>query len=807
MTPDSLLLDLRHAWRSLRSAPGLAAAATLTLALGIGANLTIFSVVDAAMLKPLPYPSPEQLVNPYYVYQPGTPNETALADWTNWAHLDRWRAERQIFSAIATYGPAQRVSLANGVSAGVATVRRISPELLTMLGVTPRLGRWFTPDDVAAGRAVVLVTERFWRRSLDGQPDVLGRTLSVEGRQHTIIGVMPDTFGYGIGVGGPNDAGWVPFDEASARQATRSTFQTMARLRPGLGLAQARHETADAFDRLQREKPSTTSWRVDLEPVDVRSRAVATRTALTVLSGAVAFVLLIACANVANLLLSRALTRRREIAVRAALGASRGRIVQQLLVESSLIAGAGAAAALALAWWSSRALPAFLPDTLRLFEANPMTIDWRGFGFASLLLAVSAALCSVLPVLRASRTDVVDALDGSGRIAGDSRGGRRLWQGLQTAQIVFTVVLLTGAGLMTNSFTRMTTADPGYDADGLVSLTLRVPRERYRDGASWLALNDDVLSRVRALPGVQGAALGQAPPLGRGAARMFVEGREQESATSPLRLSLFGVDQHYFGVAGIPIRQGRGFTAEEVRGGATVAVIDERLAATWWPGESPLGKQVRFSLLPVWNTVIGVAGSVKTRSFAEPAGSVQAYHPSSAGFWLVFRAANPDEVIRLVQPALRQIDPAIDITEASLAIDLYDEPLAAPRFYSILMLLFGVVALATAGVGLYAIVSHSTSRRRREIGVRLALGAKVAQIRSLIIREALAPLGAGAIAGVLVAFWLTRYLESMLYQVAPHDPATYAAVLLCLSVVAGAAALVPAQRAARLNPLDTLREE
>jgi predicted permease len=631
---------------------------------------------------------------------------------------------------------------------------------------------------------------------------VLGRTLLVEGRPHAIVGVMPAAFSYGLAA----TVGWIPFDEAAERLKAKSTFGTIMRLRPGLSLEQGERLVDAAADRMQRERPGASPWTVDLGLLDSRRGDPSTRRALGVFAAAVALILLIACANVANLLLGRTLSRQREIGVRTALGASRSQLVRLLLTEAFVLVCIGMVLSIGFAWWAARVLPALVPEALGLFARNPMSIDLRVLAGAALLMIAIPVLCSIAPAYRATRRDVIGALEGSARVVTGGRSSRRLWQALQAVQILLTFVLLIGAGLLGSSFVRMLRADAGYDVDRLVAVTLDVPSSRYTDRAAREGFYRAVLDRVRSLPGVEAAAYGS-HPAGGGSGRLTIAGREQEDLRLP-PLSLYGVDANYFATMGIPIKHGRGFTAADMESAADGAiVVDERLAAMFWPGESPLGKQLRFGLVPVWSTVVGVAASVKTRHFAARGGTIQAYYPLPSSNALVLRTQRPDDVIALLRPAVKGIDPVVDIYRASSAADLYGDVLTTPRFSLVVMLAFGLLALVTAAVGLSAVISQAVARRTPEIGLRIALGAQLGQIRALVMREAVAPMTAGIGGGLLVAFWVTQYLDAMLYQVAPHDPATYAAVLTFLAVVAGAAALIPARRAARLDPVQTLREK
>ncbi|PYV08178.1 MAG: hypothetical protein DMG07_26550 [Acidobacteria bacterium] len=429
------------------------------------------------------------------------------------------------------------------------------------------------------------------------------------------------------------------------------------------------------------------------------------------------------------------------------------------------------------------------------------------FAFAAALVA--GVLSGLAPALRASRASVVEALGGTTPVVGRTLGHRRLASVFQAVQVGLTVVLLAGTGLMVNSFVRMMRSDPGFDVEKLVYFELSLSPKAYPGKAEQDAFFDQLVEGARVLPGVRAAAVGTPPPVGSGGT--FVpEGGETASERPPL-LTLHYVESGYFGVTGILLKAGRGFGPEDSPAGPPVAVIDEAAARRFWPGQGALGRRFRYSPYVPWITVVGVAGHVKTQDFASDAGSAAAYLPltqeKSAPYrcLLVRTAGNPSPVLASVRAQIRALDPRQAVTRAGAVADLYDEPLVAPRFVLVLMSLFAVLALVTAAVGLYALLSYSVNQRRQEIGIRMALGADPAQVRRLVVRDALAPVAAGLASGIIGALWLTRFIGSLLYQVRPHDPATYAAVVLVLLGVAAIAAFIPARRATRVAPLEALR--
>jgi predicted permease len=609
-------------------------------------------------------------------------------------------------------------------------------------------------------------------------------------------------------VGGRSVAVWLPLDEVTERrQASLPFIGTIARVRPNLTLEQAERLLDAAAER--RHVGMTPD--VDLYPIDTHY-TLRQSTGLKLAFGAVGVVLLIACANVANLLLARVAARRRETAVRSALGATRGRLIRQWIMEGLLLAAAGGAGALALASWGTAVWPALIPPELGFFAANLPVIDLRALAFCGAAVVLTGVLCSVLPALRASGPDLVHALDGCASIAGPTIGGRRLRLGLQAAQVALTVVLLGGAGLLATSFVRMVRTDYGYDADRLAMARLALPAAPYPDSASRVVFFDDLIARVRRTPGLS-VAYGNPPASGSGGVRFIPFGRED--AAGKESVGIFAADPEYFAVAGIPLRAGRLFDGSDGPGGPEVVLIDERTAARYWPGQSPIGQRIGYRSAGPWKTVVGVVGHVKTRDFTDRAGTVQVYFPvaqaspglSGRSRTMIVRADDPAAALASIRAIANAMDPEVTISVHERVSALYDDVFVRPRFYMIVMTLVAGMALLTATVGLFAVLNYSVTQRAREIGVRLALGADPRSVRGLVVREALVPVAAGTVAGLAVCFWLTRWFTSLLYATAPHDGLALGLVPLTVTVAAVAAAWVPARRATTLDPVATLRAD
>ncbi len=813
---DRLWQDLRYALRMLRRSPGFAAAAILILALGIGANTVMFSVADAALFKPLPYRGGEQLVDIKYLYSAGTPQQRGYVGMS-WRQIEFWRTQPSIFSEVLTYRLARAASFADAVTSGPTWVGAVTPALIESFGIHAVRGRTFRPDDL--GQPVALVSETFWRRSLAGDAAVIGRTVTIDRRPYTIVGVMPATFS--AIVGGPMAVAWLPFDERADRADPSGGYaSTILRIRSGLSLAEAERLANAAVAAGGDAATGGTSApitgasgpiSVQLEPGDSRQRSAAeTVSMVRILLGVVGFVLLVACANVANLLLGRALARRRELAMRAALGAGRGRLLRQMITEGLVLATLGGIGAVALAEIGVAVLPRVIPWQLRLFQQNPMTIDARVLGACAAAVVVTTLLCALFPALRASRTNLLDAFEGGARVAGAATGAKRARQALQIIEVAATLILITGTTLFAASFAKMATLETGYDLDGLVSTGVSLPAPRY-NGPLAQAAFDELVQSVRAMPAIRSATYGHVPPNAMGGSFAF-EGHEPDAPGTSPDLTMMYVDPDYFDVLHIRLKAGRAFRSDDVAGGAPVIIVDAVTAARYWPGQSPLGKQVRVGRIsPSSATVVGVVDPVKTRYFTSPTGAGELYIPNAQASMrgyrtLVVRAAeDPDMAIAAVQRAVRALDPSLEIKPQRVA-SYYDELMLTPRFYLVLTSIFAAISLVTAAVGLFALLSYAVAERTREIGVRLALGASLGRIRAMVIRDALVPVAWGLAAGIIGALWLTRYLEGQLFAVTTRDPRSYAIAIGTVVLVAAVAAFLPARRATRIDPIKTLRE-
>jgi putative ABC transport system permease protein len=800
---ESLWQDLRYTFRSLRRNFGFAATAIVTLALGIGANAAVFSVVDAVIFRPLPYRDPGQLVS--IAWAPRSSPQFPHIGLHSLEEIEDWRAQKQIFAGVEPFSSFHNVDGARG-KVGLFPTNSISTAIPEMLGVRPMLGRSFLPEDGLPGRGqVALISNGYWAREFGSDPAVLGKTVALDNRVYTVVGVMPRDFEFPPG---SRPDAWVPW----TKESNGSMFSLLARLRPGLGIDQAQREAVLVSDRIHcynqevREKGLPALSRIErrLDPK--------VKTALLVMLGAVGFVFLIACANVANLMLSRGATRQREIAIRAAIGASQGRLLRHFLIESLVLSVAGAVAALLLASWMTRLIFAILPmPLLWLFMGYGSALNGRVFVFLGIITILACLLSGLTPAFRAARGNRIPGLTETSRLAGTTRGLRRFHLVFQSLQVGLALVLLIGAGLMANSFARLILTKSGFDTKNLWMVNVSVP-PGYK-GPQAFSFYNQLKALIKTFPGVQSATMSIGTPAARGYAssRFFPEGASDAEAVTGLE---FFVAQDYFATLGIPIVAGRNFDPEEGPSSPPVVIIDSRCAATLWPGQSAIGRRLHSDSGSSSLTVVGVAAPVKTGAFAEP-NNCQLYKPFSRNpFYssLVIRmAGNPAPVLAQVRATVAALNPKAEITDTATFDELYaawDAHIAnTPRFYLILMTIFAGVALATAAVGIYGVLSYSVAQRTSEIGVRMALGATARDIRRLVIRAVLLPVFAGVVAGVIGSFWLTELLRSLLYQITPHDPLTIISVAAFLLLVSLAASYVPSRRASRVDPMTALRVE
>jgi putative ABC transport system permease protein len=794
-----MLGDIRHAVRLLGRNPAFSLVACLTLALGLGATTVVFSVLDAALFRPLPYKEPDRLVDVWAETQTRSGERVLVG--ASGKHAERLRTVVQVFSGVEAYKHARPTLLATG-SDLAPWVGAFTPSFTKMLGIAPQLGRGFTPDDVLAGDSI-LISDSYWRRAFAADRAVVGKTIVFTDRTSVVVGVMPPAFRYFVGARA--DA-WLPMAEIDGEYLA-------GRLRTGISVEHAQRELNTALAHsggpTGRFELSVAGWDRGSAFGAGGKRTFSVRTMLFSLFGAVGFVLLIACANVASLLLSRAVARRQEIAIRGAVGATRLRLVRQFLVEGFVIAGLGGAGAVGVAWSGIRAIPAIVPADLAdtILGASVPALDARVLLFGVAAVMLTGLLCAVVPAFRASRPSVGGLLGSGQGIAGPSAANRGAQGVFLTLQVGMTIVLLAGAGLMIASVARMLTVPRAFDAANLGYATLTLPRKAYEQPAQERAFYDELIARVAAIPGVSTVTAGTAPVSGFSHKFLLEDGE----GAGPAPLELFPVQTDYFRVVRLPLQEGRAFGPEDGPTSPRVAVISSNAAARFWPGQSAIGKRFRTWEGTPLLTVVGVVPHTRTINLARD--GVEAYVPIAQFAWpgsLVFRTSgDAAPVMAAVREAVRQTDSRVTLGRIGTVEKLYAEfdPLGSPRLYAWLFGLFAGIALVTAAVGLYGLLSYAVGRRTREIGVRIALGADLSRVRWLVIRDALTPVIVGIGAGLVAAHWLSAYIAGELFQVEPSDPLTLGAVVLLLLAVAMAAASGPVYRASRVDPAETLRAE
>jgi putative ABC transport system permease protein len=794
---ERLLQDLRYAVRTHLRAPGFTAVALLTLALGIGANTAIFSVVHGILLRPLPFAQPDRLVATGHLMA----GEYRLV-----------REEARAFEDVALVRGGAGFNLSAGDQPERVTGAYATPQLFGVLGTAPLLGRTLRAEEAEPGRGnVVVLSHALWRQHFAEDPGVVGREILVDGEPRTVVGVMPAGFSFP----GEGTRLWLPMTLDAANPVALwggEGGQGIARLREGFSPAAAQDELRALAPAL---RAANTLWTphpefgADRAVVPLQERMVGdVRTRLLVLLAAVGLVLLIACANVASLLVVRATARRKEVAIRTALGAGRARIAGQFLTESAVLAACGGALGLLLAHagiqFLKRALP---PETPRLSEIG---IDATVLAYVAALAIVTGLLFGSAPALRAGRQRVEPTLRESG--AGAGVPGRRLASGLVVAEVALAVVLVTGAGLLLRSFQALGRVDPGFRAEQVVSARVTPPPARYGTPASQEAFHAEVLGRVEGLPGIGGAALVDQLPLTawNGGLAIEVDARPYVEGTAAPVVQNRASTPHYPRVMGIPLLAGRLLTDQDRAGAPDVALVNQAMAREHWPGEDPVGRRFR----PVWwrdrwITVVGVVGDVRQEGLAGPVEPEIhrpfAQEPSAAMVVVARSDRDPGTVWTALQSAVAAVDPQVPLSEHRTLDQVRAASMAEPRLTALLVGLFAAVSLVLGAVGIYGLVSYSVTRRIREMGVRMALGATGGELVRRVVRQGAVLAAAGVALGMAAAFAATRALHSLLYGVSPTDALTFVSVPLLLLAVAVLASYLPARRAARVDPMAALR--
>jgi putative ABC transport system permease protein len=802
----TLRQDLWYAARVLRKNPGFTAVAVMALALGTGANTAIFSVVNTVMLRPLPFAEPDRLIR-IWESNPDGGWPTFSASHPNF--LD-WRTRATAFERLAAITGVS-YSLTSGEDAEIVRGYAVTADFLPILGTTPALGRNFLQEEDRPGgnTRVAIVSHGFWQRRFASDPSILQRTLTLNGLTYPIIGVLPDKFGWG---GSTMDL-IVPLAPNPARGRGDHRLLVIGRLKGSATLDQARTELTGIAAQLAEQYPaSNRGWTVRLSTFYDWLVPDETRQALGVFAGAVLVVLLIACGNVANLLLARGAQRQREISIRAALGAERSRIVTQLLVEALLLAAIAGTIGIGIAILTTRLVVAYAPDALpRLDE---LTIDGRVLAFAMVSAILTSLIFGIVPALQTSKPNLTETLKEGTAGAGGSARRQRLRSALVVAEVALSVALLIGAGLLIRSFWRLQHVNPGFTTDGLLTMGITLPGSRYPTGEHAWAFYERLLSSVRALPGVQGAATVSLVPLGGGntSSKIEIPGKAVAPGTQLPGADWRLVSPGYFRTLGIPLR-GRDFADRDTKDAPPVAIISEQAARAYYPNEDALGRTIQissFSQDPI--TIIGIANDIRSLGLDTDPGPMVYGSAKAFSGWnpmnVVLRSAlDPASHAPAVRAAVRALDPSVPVYDIRPLTELFDDSLGPRRFNMYLLTCFAGVALLLACIGLFGVMAYLVSQRTHDIGVRLALGAAPRDVLRLILGQGLGLALAGAAIGVLGGLAGGSVMRSLLYSVTPTDVVTFVSVPLVLITVAVLACYVPARRAMKVDPLVALRSE
>jgi len=798
--------DIKHTLRGLRAAPFFFAATVLTLAVGIGANTALFSIVKTVLLEPLPYPEPERLV--MLESYPWTPVEI----------IRDLRKSGRAFESIAAFYP-RAFAISGGERPQELIGAEATPGLLRLFPARLALGRGFTPADAQPGAApTVIINQRIWEARYGGTPDVIGRTLTVDGRAHQIIGVLEPGFRQIAPRTGEPEF-WIPYEPQLVRADGELVWAALlGRLRDRVSLRQAQAELDAALARFQRRHPEFEGPRWDRRFATMKSVLVKNvRTALLVLQLAVGAVLLIACVNVANLLLARLSSRRKELAIRAALGAGRSRLLRQLLTESLTLAAIGGLAGLGLMLLMLRLLlRAAPPDIPRIAEVG---VDVPVLLFTLSISIVAGLLFGIVPATATTRGGPAGFLKEGSRTVAGSPTRHRLSQGLVVAEVTLTLVLLAGAGLLARTFVALTGQETGFRTEGIAVVPLHVPNGRYESVPELERFWARVIERLHAVPGIESVAVANNLPIARGGATRLLE-LEGESAGTDARLAEYGVvSPDYFGSLEIPLLRGRYFQESDRRGAPQVAIIDAAMWRRIWPGQDPIGRRFRFVDTEEWMTVVGIVGDIRGRGLAEDPGPgfyipyqqrPQTFVELATGHRAYVLAATDGAIASLgrsLRQAIWDVDPAQPVPEVTTLAAVLAERVGPERFRATLLGAFAAIALILVIAGIYGVVAYVVAERRHEFGIRRALGATGRNIVGNVLGWGLRLTGVGIALGLITVLAVNRYLASLLFGVAPGDPWTLAAAAAAVVLVTLAACLIPARTATRVNPMVALRAE
>jgi putative ABC transport system permease protein len=802
--------DLRYGVRMLRKNPGFTLIAVVTLALGIGANTAIFSVVNTVLLRPLPYPDPDRLMMIRETKLPQLPDFSVSPG----NFLD-WQKQNSVFERLVAIGPAP-FSLTGAGDPERLSGMRVSEGFCEMLGAQPQIGRNFLPEEDQPGHNnVVILSQGLWQRRFGGDPNILNQPITLDGQSYTVIGVMPPTFYF---VDRANDL-WTPmaFTAGQAQNHGGHSLAAIGLLKPGITLDQARTEMGMIAERLASQYPDVnTGWSVKITPL-LEFTVKSIRPALLVLLGAVIFVLLIACANVANLLLARAAGRQKEIAIRTALGASRWRIVRQLLTESVLLALVGGVLGLLLAKWGTEILLTLAPQDLP--RISDVSLDGRVLVFTATVTLLTGVIFGLIPALQVSKPNLSETMKEGGRGSTEGGRGQLVRNALVVLEVASALVLLVGAGLMIKSFTRLQKVEVGFEADSVLTVSLALPKSKYPEENRQVAFYQQLLEKVGRLPGVRTAGATSGVPLSNEdfVLAFLIQGQPAQAPGPGQTTNYYSVSADYFKAMGIRLIRGRLFTERDAINAPLVAIINETMARNLFPDEDPIGKRITFDVnqdKPAWLEIVGIVGDVKHYGL-DKATTMQTYGPYTqqtlSYMTLVVRAAgDPENLTAAIRREVLSLDKEQPISNIRTLDQLVSTSIAQQQFSMLLFGIFAAAAMILASIGIYGVLSYSVTQRTHEIGIRLALGAQTSDVLRLVVRQGLLLTIVGIAGGIAAALTLAKLLTSfseLLYEVKATDPLTFGLVAFGLLLIAFAACYLPARRATKVDPMIALRGE
>ena len=810
---DTLFKDLRFALRSLRKRPGFTAVVVLTLALGIGANTAIFSVIYSVLIKSLPFHRSDRIV----LLWGDDRDEGDSRSQVSHTDIVDYRAQQTLFDSISTFNSYTPLISGSGEPARIGGAL-VGDDFFRVLGTQPLLGRGFLPEEQQDGKdQVVVLSYELWQKQLNGDPNAIGKTILLNLRPHTIVGVMPASFHSlpGTLLNQPALLYRPAAEETSEEQRSARHLRAIGRLKDGVTVQQAQSELSTIAQRLEAQHPETnTNWGIHLVGLQEDTVRDLQKT-LWLLFGAVAFVLLIACANVANLLLARSTLQASEMSIRTALGASRWRLLRQALTESGLLAFTGALLGLLLAIWSIDLLKTLASEMLPQLQTVELSLPALGFTLA--LSAITALLCGLLPAWQSSQPNLTEALKADGRTLSSGMQRTRLRSFLVVSEIAFALILLMCAGLLIRTVIQLQRVDPGFDYTHALKMDLGLPSLRYPTGAKRIEFYQELTKRVQSLPGVVSAGVVTPLPLAGGfdSTGIEIEHQPTQPGHEPMA-DRYIMTPGYFEALGIRLERGRELTEQDVANAPLVIVVSESFAARFWPNQDPIGKRVKLPWNPEredepWRTVVGVVRDVKHYGPDKPGATAlylpHAQYPVSFLTLVARTSGDPASMIGTVRKTVQGFDPDQVPTNAAIMEDVLVSSIQTRRFPMFLLGGFATLALVLAAVGIYGVMSYVVAQRTHEIGIRMALGARTGNVLRLIVGNALWLVALGILLGGLGAFGLTRLMKSLLFGVVPTDVSTFIVVCLGLVVVALVACYLPARRATKIDPLTALRNE